>query len=86
MLRILDANDQKYNQSKIESERNHLSNDEQCMLYNVLTKYELLLGIWKIKPVDIELHPEDKTYHSNHTCRHSHKNTSSKNNYKGFVN
>ena len=64
MLRILDANDKKYEQSNIEPERKHLSNDKQGILYNVLTKYELLLGNWKIKPVYIELHTGDKPYHS----------------------
>ena len=47
------------------------------MLYNVLTKYEYLfnrtIGIWKTKPVDIELHPGAKPYHSKpypvpHSC------------------
>ena len=34
------------------------------MIHNVLNKYGLLLygtiGLWKIKPVDIELHPDTK--------------------------
>ena len=61
MSRILDAKYQKTNLSKITSDKKKSSSDEQGMTYSVLTKYELLfdrtLGIWKIKPVDIELHP-----------------------------
>ena len=38
------------------------------MLHDVLTKYEFLfgrtLGTWKTKPVDIELHPGEKSYHA----------------------
>ena len=40
--RILDAKYQKANLSKITSDIKHLSSDEQFMLYNVLTKHELL--------------------------------------------
>ena len=38
------------------------------MLHNVWSKYELLLNgtqrTCNTKPVDIELHPDDKLYHS----------------------
>ena len=38
------------------------------MFYNVLTKYAFLFNVtlvtWKTKPVDIELHPGAKPYHS----------------------
>ena len=38
--RILDEQYQKSNLNKIVSNTKHLSNDEQSMLYDVLTKYE----------------------------------------------
>ena len=50
------------------SDIKHLSNDEQSMLYGVLTKYEFIIDgtivTWKTKPVDIELHPGAKPFHS----------------------
>ena len=69
MRRILDAKYQKSDLSKILSNSKHLINDRQSMLYDVLTKYELLfngtLGTWKMNPVDIELQLGTKPYHSN---------------------
>ena len=63
----LDAQYQKENPNTIESESKHISNDKQIMIYNIITKYELLfgrnLGIQKTKPVDIELNIGAKTYH-----------------------
>ena len=64
--RILDAQYQKVNWCKIVSNSKHLGNDEQSMLYGVLTKHEFLfygtLGTWK-KTADIELQPGAKPYH-----------------------
>ena len=64
--RILDANYQREKLSKIVSNSKHLNNNEQSMLRDVLNKYILpfnrTLGIWKTKPVDVELHPVEKTY------------------------
>ena len=49
------------------SDRKNINSDKQSMLYNVLTKYELIfdrnLGTWKTKSLDIELYPVSKTYH-----------------------
>ena len=57
--RILDANYQGADLSKIVSNSKHLNDNEQSMLCDVLNKYEFLfdgtLGTWKTKPVDIEL-------------------------------
>ena len=68
MCRILDANYQKDNLSKIVSNSKHSNDNEQGMLRDVLTKYEFLfggtLGTWKKKSVDIELHPGAKSYHA----------------------
>ena len=65
--RILDTKDQKSNLSKIVSDSKNLISDEQSMLYDILTKCELIfnitLGTWKTKPVDIEIHSGVKTYH-----------------------
>ena len=65
--RILDAKYKKYDLSKIVSDRKNINSDKQSMLYNVLTKYELIfdrnLGTWKTKSLDIELYPVSKTYH-----------------------
>ena len=65
--RILDEKYQKGDLSKIVSNSKHLSNDEQIMLYDVLTKWEFLfdrtLGTWK-KIVDKELQPGSKPCHS----------------------
>ena len=67
--RILGAKYQKSDSSKIVSNSKHLSNDEQSMLYNVLTKYELLfdktLWICRTKPVNMELQSVAKPCHSN---------------------
>ena len=69
MRRILYEKYQKSDLSKIVSNSKHLINDGQSMLYDVLTKYELLfngtIGTWKMKPVDIELHPGARNYHPN---------------------
>ena len=48
------------------------------MMYNLLTKYEFLfnvtIGNWKTKPVDIELHPGSKPYHPKpYPVPHSHE-------------
>ena len=65
--RILDANDQKANLSKIMSDSKHLNGNEQSMLHDVLNKYEFLsngtLGTWKTKHVNKELQPGAKYYH-----------------------
>ena len=45
----------------------HLRNDKQSMLYDVLTImnyfFEVTIGTWKMKPVDIEVQPGAKPYH-----------------------
>ena len=65
---ILDSKDKKYNLSKIASYCKHLISDKHNIIYNVITKYELIfnvtIGTWKTKPVDIELHPWEKPYNS----------------------
>ena len=52
--RVLDANNQKDNLSKIVSNSTHLNDNEQNMVCDVLKKYELLfdgtLGTWKTDP------------------------------------
>ena len=65
--RILDAKYQKINLSKIISDGKHLSNDKHSMLYDALTKYELLfdgtLVTCKMKPLDILQQLRVKPYH-----------------------
>ena len=55
--RILDAQDQKDDLSKIVSNSKHLNSDEHSILRDVLTKYDFLLDVTlrtcKNKPVDI---------------------------------
>ena len=55
--RILDAKYQKFDLSKIMSDGKPLSNDRHSMLYDVLTKYELIfdgtLVTCKMKPLYI---------------------------------
>ena len=55
--RIVDAIYQKFDLSKIMSDGKHLSNDKRSILYDVLTKYELLfdgtLVTCKMKPLNI---------------------------------
>ena len=66
--RIYDTKYQKSDLRKIVLNSKNLSSDEQSMLNDILTKYEFLfditLGIWKTKPVYIELHQGAKPYHS----------------------
>ena len=68
MGRILNTNDQKADLSKIVSNSKHLNDNKKSMLRDILSKYEFLfdgtLGTWKIKPVDIELHPGAKSLHA----------------------
>ena len=66
--RILDTNYQMYNLSKVVSIGEKLSNNEQSMLRHVLNKYEFLfdgtLRTWNTRPVNIEIQPGAKPYHS----------------------
>ena len=66
--RILNEKYQKSDLIKIVSNSKHLNNNEQSMLHDLLTKYELLFdgtpGTWEMKPVDIELKPGAKPYHA----------------------
>ena len=68
MRRILDANYQMDDLSKIMSTSKHLNNDEQSMFRDVLKIYEFIfngtLGTCKTKPVDTELQLGAKAYHS----------------------
>ena len=68
MRRILYAQYQKADLSKIVTNTKHLNNDEQSMFCDVLTKYEFLfgrtLGTWKTKPLDIEQQLGAKPYHA----------------------
>ena len=68
MRRILDGKYQNNNLSKIVLDSKKFSSDEQSMLYGVLTKYKFIfnrtLGTCKMKPVEIELQPGAKYYHS----------------------
>ena len=65
--RILDKKDQKSDLIQIVSNNKHLNNNEQSMLRDVWTKYELAFGrtlwTWKTRPVDRELQPGEKPYH-----------------------
>ena len=66
--RILDAKYQKSDLRKTVSNIKHLNNNEQSILHDVLTRYELLLdgtlGTWRTKHVDIELQAGAKPYRS----------------------
>ena len=65
--RLLDAKYQKADLSKFVSDSKHINNNKKSMLRDVLNKYEFLfdgtIGTWKMRPVDIELQPEEKPYH-----------------------
>ena len=66
--KILDANYQKSDLSKVVSDSKHFSGNKQSMLRDVLNKYEFLfngtLVNWKTRPVDVELQSGEKTYYS----------------------
>ena len=76
--RILDANYQRADLSKILSNSKHLNNNKQSILRDVLNKYELLfdgdLGTFNTEPVDIELQPGAKNYNAKpYSVLRSHK-------------
>jgi len=68
LKQILDA---KYNAADLEeiaAEQEHLTPEEQQMLYELLSKFKDLfdgtLGQWKETAYDIELHPDAQPYHA----------------------
>ena len=62
------ANYEKSYLSKAASKNKHLTDDKRDALHTIITKYECLfnrnLGTWKTKSIDIELHPDTKSYHA----------------------
>ena len=67
MVRILDANYKMADLQAVIKSCTHLSSEEQDMLLDLLTNYELLfdgtLGAWKTLPVSFELKEGAKPYH-----------------------
>ena len=68
MTRILDAKYEKADLRKVVSDSQHLTEHEQSQLLTLLSKYENTfdggLGLWKTKPVELELKPDAHPYHA----------------------
>ena len=74
----------------VASKIKHLTEEEQVMLNNILSKYKLpvdgTLGNWKTRLVGIKLQPDAKTYHVKLCLVPRSHRTSFKKKWKGFAN